>query len=112
MLCGSALTGLGVEMLLECVLDLVEFDALLGGCDLCVTGEGHADAQSAHGKVVSGVAARCRRAGVPCVAVTWGFRDEEELIAAEEDFWMNYVQKEVPPPFTENAISRRTVCPP
>ena len=27
---------------------------------------------------------------------------EEELIAAEEDFWMNYVQKEVPPPFTEN----------
>lgn len=53
----------------EQVLDLVGFNELLHGCDLCVTGEGHADAQSAHGKVVSGVAARCRMAGVPCVAL-------------------------------------------
>lgn len=41
------------------VLDLVGFDALLSEADLCVTGEGHADAQTAHGKVVSGVAAAC-----------------------------------------------------
>ena len=54
------------------VLDLVGFDALLAGADLCVTGEGHADAQTAHGKVVSGVAAACARAGVPCVAVVGG----------------------------------------
>lgn len=51
------------------VLDLVGFDQTLVGCDVCVTGEGHADSQSAHGKVISGVAARCRRAGVPCVAI-------------------------------------------
>ncbi len=57
---------------IERVLDLVRFDQLLDGCDLCVTGEGHADAQSAHGKVVSGIAARCRRAGVPCVAIVGG----------------------------------------
>lgn len=54
------------------VLDLVGFDEALSGCSLCVTGEGHADGQSAHGKVVSGVAARCRRAGVPCVAIVGG----------------------------------------
>ena len=54
------------------VLDLVGFDEVLSGCSLCVTGEGHADGQSAHGKVVSGVAARCRRAGVPCVAIVGG----------------------------------------
>ena len=54
------------------VLDLVGFDALLAEADLCVTGEGHADAQTAHGKVVSGVAAACARAGVPCVAVVGG----------------------------------------
>ncbi len=54
------------------VLDLVGFDEALAGCSLCVTGEGHADGQSAHGKVVSGVAARCRRAGVPCVAIVGG----------------------------------------
>ena len=56
----------------EQVLNLVGFDALLQGCDLCVTGEGHADSQSAHGKVVSGVASRCKRAGVPCVAIVGG----------------------------------------
>ena len=52
---------LGAELLpgIEQVLNLVGFDELLSGCDLCVTGEGHADAQSAHGKVVSGGAARC-----------------------------------------------------
>ena len=57
---------------IEAVLDLVGFDGILADCDLCVTGEGHADAQSAHGKVVSGVASRCRTAGVPCVALVGG----------------------------------------
>ena len=56
----------------EWVLDLVGLDAALEGASLCVTGEGHADAQSAHGKVISGVAARCREAGVPCVAIVGG----------------------------------------
>lgn len=56
----------------EWVLDLVGLDEALRDADLCVTGEGHADAQSAHGKVISGVAARCRAAGVPCVAVVGG----------------------------------------
>ena len=41
-----------------------------------MTGEGHADAQSAYGKVVSGVAARCVAAGVPCVALV-GAMDED-----------------------------------
>lgn len=54
------------------VLDVVGLDQALLGADLCITGEGHADAQSAHGKVVSGVAARCKRAGVPCVALVGG----------------------------------------
>ena len=63
------------------VLDLVGFDEVLSGCSLCVTGEGHADGQSAHGKVVSGVAARCRRAGVPCVAIVGGMNaDACELL--------------------------------
>ena len=65
----------------EQVLNLVGFDALLQGCDLCVTGEGHADSQSAHGKVVSGVASRCKRAGVPCVAIVGGMSaDARELL--------------------------------
>lgn len=67
---------------IEQVLGLVGFDALVGDCDLCVTGEGHADSQSAHGKVVSGVAAHCRRAGVPCVAIVGGMsEDAVELLS-------------------------------
>ena len=54
------------------VLELTGFDALLADTDLCVTGEGHADAQTARGKVVSGVAAACARRRVPCVAVVGG----------------------------------------
>lgn len=54
------------------VLELVRFDALLEGADLCVTGEGHADAQTARGKVVAGVGAACAAADVPCVAVVGG----------------------------------------
>ena len=46
--------------------------ALLEDADLCVTGEGHADAQTARGKVMAGVAAACEAAGVPCVAVVGG----------------------------------------
>lgn len=79
---------LGAELVpgIEQVLDLVDFDAMVAETDLVVTGEGHADAQSAHGKVVSGVAARCRRAGVPCVAVVGGMSaDATELLGCGVD---------------------------
>jgi glycerate kinase len=51
------------------VLDAVRFEERLAGCDLVLTGEGRLDAQSARGKVVAGVARRCRARGVPVVAV-------------------------------------------
>jgi glycerate kinase len=70
----AARAFLGAEALpgVECVLDLVHFDKLLQNCTLCVTGEGHADGQSSHGKVISGIAKRCKAAHVPCVAVVGG----------------------------------------
>ncbi len=65
---------LGAESVpgIDWVLEVVGLDHALLGADLCITGEGHADGQSAHGKVVSGVAARCKSAGVPCVAIVGG----------------------------------------
>lgn len=51
------------------VLDAVQFDARLRGCDLVLTGEGRLDAQSARGKVVSGVCRRGRSHGVPVIAL-------------------------------------------
>ena len=51
------------------MLDIVDFDSRLAGVDYVVTGEGCFDTQSLHGKVVSGVARRCKAAGVPLIAV-------------------------------------------
>jgi len=53
----------------DLVLDALGFDARLAGAALVVTGEGRIDDQTLHGKAVAAVAARCRRAGVPCAAV-------------------------------------------
>ncbi|MGY1738221.1 glycerate kinase [Geodermatophilus sp. SYSU D00684] len=70
-------TAAGVAAVLTCsvgsgaelVADLVGLDAALAGADLAITGEGSLDAQSLRGKAPAVVAARARRAGVPCVAL-------------------------------------------
>lgn len=56
---------LGIDVL----LDRFDFDRRLAETDLVVTGEGCFDAQSLHGKIVMGIARRCKAAGVPLVAV-------------------------------------------
>lgn len=65
----AAFCGAQLRMGIDAVLDAVGFDSLLPGTDVVFTGEGKIDSQSARGKVVSGVAARCRKAGVPVAAV-------------------------------------------
>ncbi len=62
--CGARLVP-GIEV----ALDLVGFDAALADADLVITGEGRIDLQTLHGKVVAGVAARARAAGVPAYAI-------------------------------------------
>jgi glycerate kinase len=42
----------------------------LRGADLCFTGEGQTDAQTACGKLPAAVARVCRGAGVPCVCLS------------------------------------------
>lgn len=54
---------------IELVLELADFDRLLMGTDLVVTGEGSLDQQSLAGKTPVGVARAAGRAGVPVVAV-------------------------------------------
>jgi glycerate kinase len=54
---------------IETTLDLIDFDALLEGADLVITGEGRADRQSVLGKVVQGVGMRAKAKGVPVAAL-------------------------------------------
>lgn len=65
---------------IETVLDLIDFDTLLDGTDLVVTGEGRIDWQSAFGKVPSGVGMRCKNKSVPAVAIVGGMGDGAEKI--------------------------------
>jgi glycerate 2-kinase len=53
----------------DLVLAAVGFAERLAGAGLCITGEGSLDAQTVEGKAPAAVAAACRAAGVPCVAV-------------------------------------------
>lgn len=55
---------------IDTVLDLVDFDRRLEGVSLVVTGEGAADWQSVFGKVMQGVGMRCKKHGIPAVAIT------------------------------------------
>lgn len=64
---GCLVLGARIVSGAEFFLDLLDFDCHARGADMVVTGEGHLDAQTAHGKLVSVVAARS--AGRPVVAV-------------------------------------------
>jgi glycerate kinase len=78
---GAAFAALGAELVpgAAFVLDEVGFDPT--GFDLVVTGEGTIDRTTREGKAPGEVAARCRAAGVRCVAfggrVVEPFRDAE-----------------------------------
>lgn len=65
---------------IETVLDLIHFDGLLENTDLVITGEGRIDWQSAFGKVPSGIGMRCKKKGIPVVAIVGGMGDGAENI--------------------------------
>ncbi len=54
---------------IQLVLQAADFRRRVAGCDLCLTGEGCLDSQTAAGKVCLGVAQAARQAGVPTVAL-------------------------------------------
>lgn len=67
---------------IELVLDAVNFDAIIRGADLIITGEGHIDRQTLAGKAPLGVLRRGQCAGVPVVAIAGKIDDREALLKA------------------------------
>ncbi len=65
---------------IELILDVVDFDKLLEGADMVITGEGRIDGQSLHGKVISGIAKRTSKMNIPLVAIV-GSIDENSVAA-------------------------------
>ncbi len=54
---------------IDTILNQTNFDDLLNGADLVITGEGKLDEQTLQGKVVHGVCKRCRTVKVPVVVI-------------------------------------------
>jgi glycerate kinase len=83
----------GIDM----VLDLVGFDAAAAGADLLITGEGHLDGQSCHGKLVQGV---CARAGhMPVIALCGKLSASPEQlksIGLQAAYSINKVERPLP----------------
>lgn len=67
----------GVEM----VLKAIDFDSLIAGADLVITGEGRMDAQTPLGKTPAGVLSHATAQGIPAVAICGSLSDCPELRA-------------------------------
>ena len=55
----------GIDM----VLDTIDFDQMIAGADLIITGEGKIDIQTARGKTAAGVLARAKAQDIPVIAI-------------------------------------------
>jgi len=72
--CGATLEpGVGI------VIEAVGLRERMRGADLCITGEGRLDAQTAYGKTPKGVADVAAELGVPCLAIAGSVAPEAAL---------------------------------
>ena len=65
----SVFLGACIRPGIDELLNLMDFDSVIAGADLVVTGEGRLDEQSLHGKAMSGIAARARKVRIPVAAI-------------------------------------------
>lgn len=72
-----AFLGARLQNGIEAVLDTVKFEQYAEGADLVISGEGRLDGQSLRGKVISGIAKRCKNLQVPLVAIVGSVHDDE-----------------------------------
>ena len=81
---GAALLAVGGQLKrgIDVLLDASNFDGLLEEADLVITGEGKVDHQSlAYGKVVGGIAQRCREKQVPLALIAGSLNLSYEELA-------------------------------
>ncbi len=82
---GGLVAFLGARLLpgIERVLELVDFDAIIGSAHLVFTGEGRIDHQTVHGKAPVGVARVCQKRQIPCIALGGALGDRLDQLYAE-----------------------------
>lgn len=78
-----AFTGATLRRGVDLVIDVVHLAEKLEGADLCLTGEGRMDSQSAFGKTALGVARLCRAKNVPVVAIVGSLEGDDSAFYRE-----------------------------
>lgn len=77
-----AFCGAHMKAGIETVMDSVEIDKHLIGCDFVITGEGKIDSQAVLGKVPVGVAQRAKKYNLPVLAIVGDIGDGAEAVYA------------------------------
>lgn len=67
---------------IDTVLDILQFDRLIEGADLILTGEGKIDRQTLMGKVPYGILRLSRKKSIPVVVLGGAVEDRDDLAAA------------------------------
>ena len=65
---------------IETILDIAQFDELIKGCDLIITGEGQIDTQTLRGKAPMGVAQRAKKQKIPVICIVGSIGEGYEEI--------------------------------
>lgn len=86
-----AFLGAKLQPGIETVLEIVNFDTQLQGCDMVFTGEGRLDSQSMHGKVISGVTKHAKMRNVPVVAVVGSVMPDVEDLCDDPSIGLSAV---------------------
>ncbi len=73
-------TNAQVRRGLDVVLDAINFDRHLQGCNLVITGEGRTDYQSSMGKALSGIGLRAMAKGIPVIAISGALQSGYESL--------------------------------
>lgn len=76
----AAFTGAVIRSGIDAVLDMADFERKAEWADLIITGEGRIDFQSAYGKVISGIAQRAGKYGVPAAAIAGSLSDGSQEV--------------------------------
>ncbi|MGN1142494.1 MAG: glycerate kinase [Oliverpabstia sp.] len=69
-----------LERGIHTILSILNFEQVIEGADLIVTGEGRMDYQSVYGKVPYGVGIAAKKKNIPCVAIVGGMGKDAEAI--------------------------------
>lgn len=64
---------------IDVILDIIEFEKLIEGAELIITGEGKLDKQTGMGKAPAGVLKAAKKQKIPVIAIGGCLQEEEEL---------------------------------